>query len=110
MKLLTFTLLLTNLSVFAAPVMKVECKTARENFIVKIKDNNLTIDGRYPAQTMAQRTRDLGKGVEKIFYLSGEKHTIHIGDKNKFSELNDFIAIKSRKGHEVTFPLNCQNL
>ncbi len=109
MKLIILTLF-ASISTFAASPMKVECKTARENFIVKIRDNNLTIDGRYPAQTTAQRTRDLGKGVEKIFYLSGEKHTIHISDKSKFNELNDFISIKSRRGHEVTFPLNCSNL
>ena len=106
-KLLLTTLLISASMSFAAPI-KVKCSTPRSNVVIKINGNNLSLDGRFPAETVAQRTKLSGSSITKIFYVAGEKHTIHLNDKNSFNELEDFVNIKSRKGHEMTFPLTCK--
>jgi hypothetical protein len=108
-KTLLATLLMTASLSYAAPApIKVKCSTPRSNVVIKINGNNLSLDGRFPAETVAQRTKINGSAITKIFFVGGEKHTIHLNDKNNFNELEDFVNIKSRKGHEMTFPLNCK--
>ena len=91
----------------ASSPAKIKCETPREHLIVQINDNSVAIEGRAPAQAVIQRTKRIGNSLEKIFYLSGQKHTVHIGDINGFSDSNDYVSIESREGHEVTFPLSC---
>jgi hypothetical protein len=50
----------------------------------------------------------MGNGFSKFFYVSGKKYTIHIDDKDNFSDIDDYMIIKSSNGHEITYPLNCQ--
>lgn len=104
---LLFTLLSTPVLAAKSP-LKVKCSTPRSNVVIKINGDKLSLDGRFPAETVAQRTKLNGPAITKIFFVSGEKHTIHLNNKNSFSELEDFVNIRSRKGHEMTFPLNCK--
>ncbi len=88
--------------------MNIRCETPRQNVVLKIENNRLKIDGRFPAETMIQRSKDRGDSKTMIFHVSGDKHTLHIANKNSPSELDDYINIKSRQGHEITYPINCQ--
>jgi hypothetical protein len=54
------------------------------------------------------RTHKTSVGFNKIFYKDGNKHKLHIENKNGFSEVDDYLTIVSPKGHTVTYPLNCQ--
>lgn len=53
------------------------------------------------------RTQKTHSSLTKFVNFEGNKHTIHIENKNGFSYVNDYISIKSREGHELTYPLNC---
>jgi hypothetical protein len=55
------------------------------------------------------RTQKTIKGFNKIVFFEGQKHTIHIDDVSNFSDVNDYITIRSQKGHEIIYPISCQN-
>ncbi len=84
------------------------CETPRQNVVIKIENNKLKIDGRFPAETIVQRSKVQGQSKTMIFHAGGDKHTLHIANKDKPSELSDYINIKSRQGHEITYPVNCE--
>ena len=90
--------------------MNLQCSTPRENIVIKLENNNLKFDGRFPAETVVQRTKLRGKSLSKIFFIAGDKHTLHIENTNAFNEFNDYINIKSRQGHEMTYPMNCMKI
>ena len=54
------------------------------------------------------RTKYSGFGVTKVLTFEGHKHTIHIENVNSPSDVNDYLSIKSPRGHEVVYPLNCK--
>jgi hypothetical protein len=54
------------------------------------------------------RSNGSRSGMTKIVEFEKQKHTIHIADMNNFSDVNDYIIIKSNSGHEVTYPINCE--
>lgn len=86
------------------------CKTPRENVVIKMHDDKLAVTGRFPAQSIIQRTTVVGNSVKKVFFIGGEKHTIRINDKNKFDDLNDSLTIQTNRGHEMTYSLSCEKI
>ncbi len=55
------------------------------------------------------RTKKTAKGFNKIVFFEGQKHTIHVEDINSFTDVDDYITIRSQKGHEIIYPLSCLN-
>lgn len=107
---LTIMILALGLQAHAAVPSDVICKTPRENVVLKMHNDKLSVTGRFPAQSIIQRTSVVGNSVKKVFFVGGEKHTIIIADKNKFDDLNDSLTIQSNKGHEMTYSLACERL
>ncbi len=116
MKLLSKALLIwfmaTSTNIFAAP--QIICTTPRESKVVLIKESAVAlstpeklINQRTVASVSSVRTKHEGKGFTKIIYLDGIKHTIHIEDENKFSDISDYMVMRSQEGHEITYPLTC---
>ena len=105
----TLFLILTNISIFASNI-NVVCETPRQNIVIKVSDNKLKIGGRFPAEAIAQRTRFRGNSVSKIFYVAGDKHTLHLEDTTSFSSSTDYISIRNKQGHEMTYPVTCTEL
>lgn len=110
--LTTLISMMTSYSVSAAP--QIICTTPRESKVVLIKETSVAlstpeelINSRSVASVNSVRTRHQGKGFTKIIFLEGVKHTIHIDDQNKFSDVNDYMVMRSREGHEITYPLTC---
>ena len=68
-------------------------------------------DSRSIASTdpLGVRTKNTTTGFNKVVFFEGQKHTIHVNDTNNFSEVEDYITIRSQKGHEIIYPLSCQN-
>ena len=68
-------------------------------------------DSRSIASTNFQsvRTKNINNGFNKIVFFEGQKHTIHINNVSDFSDVDDYITIRSQKGHEIIYPLSCQN-
>ena len=94
----------------SAKALELECSTPRKNITLKLKDNKLKLDGRFPAETMVQRSKFKGDGLQKIVYVNGDKHTLNIDNMSAFNEFNDYINIKTRQGHEMTYPVTCQKI
>jgi len=101
----------------AAPLWaSITCTTPRESKVLVIKKESVSLSKPYldessrsVASTSVIRTKLLGKGFTKVLFVDGNKHTIHIEDQASFSDVNDYLVIRSKMGHEMTYPLNCQD-
>ncbi len=45
--------------------------------------------------------------VSKVFEFEGKNYKLFIKDIHQFSELEDYVSIRSMNGHIITYPLNC---
>jgi len=100
----------------AVKPLSLKCHTPRMAKAMKITNTKITFyqerdfkERRELASLMAARTRRTRTGFVKILNFEGQKHTIHIKNTKSLSELDDYITIRSRKGHEVIYPLTCSN-
>ena len=90
------------------------CHTPRSNKIFEIKDKRVTFFNEFDTTasrelaSVGSRSRTDEKGMTKIVEFENQKHTIHIEDAAHFSDTNDYIIIKAKSGHEVTYPLSCE--
>ncbi|MFA6239038.1 MAG: hypothetical protein WC635_16995 [Bacteriovorax sp.] len=91
------------------------CHTPRSNKVFEIKDTRVTFFNEFDESakrelaSVLSRSKSSEKGVTKIVEFENQKHTIHIEDAKNFSDSDDYIIIKAKSGHEVTYPLSCQN-
>jgi len=89
------------------------CHTPRSNKIFEIKDTKITFFNEFDNATkrelasLTSRSKSTEKGMTKIVNFENQKHTIHITDTANFSDSEDYIVIKAKSGHEVTYPLIC---
>lgn len=90
------------------------CHTPRMNKIFEVSDKKVTFFNEFDSKakrelaSVTSRSKSNDMGVTKVVEFENQKHTIHITDMNNFSDVNDYIIIKSRTGHEVIYPLNCE--
>lgn len=92
------------------------CKTHRGAKVFHIVGNRVSInlkseeDGhRQPASTFQNARHKVNAlGLTKIIFFEGQKHTVHINNMNGLSPLDDYVMITSKKGHQITYPLDCQ--
>lgn len=91
------------------------CHTPRMNKVFEVSDKKITFFNEFDVQTnkrqlasVTGRTISSETGMTKVVNFENQKHTIHISDMNNFSDVNDYIIIKSRTGHEITYPLTCE--
>lgn len=112
MKALIMTILLT---VSFASEASIYCHTPRLNKVFKIKDNKVTFfnefdkDSKREIASVAARTQNVSGSYSSIVDFENHKHSIHIQNVKEFSDVNDYIIIKARSGHEVIYPLTCEN-
>ena len=90
------------------------CHTPRMNKIFEVSDRKVTFFNEFDSKakrelaSVASRSKTNNLGVTQVVEFENQKHTIHIADMNSFSDVNDYIIIKSRTGHEVIYPINCE--
>jgi hypothetical protein len=103
---------LLNQSAYATA--NIHCQTFFGDKKVSISESHVTFhkekDGRGISSTDQVKTRVKFNGLEKVVYIDGNKHKLHIENLNKFSEASDYLAISNQEGHKVTYPLICQSL
>lgn len=111
-------ILLAFLGEASAAVMplKAKCETPRgfhrfviNNKAISVQEGFDQLDERIPASApeITTRTRYTMNGYKKYFNWNQNRYYIHIEDKRKFSEIDDFVVIKNKEGHEITYPLDC---
>ena len=105
-----------SLFAFTSVQAEIYCHTPRFKRAMKISKNSVTFlngeefsYGRKIASSRTARTRTKGLGFKKILKLDGNKLTIVVKNTKEFSEVDDYMTIRSRKGHEVIYPLICMN-
>lgn len=90
------------------------CHTPRSNKIFEIKETRVTffkefdLSAKRELASIVSRSASNEKGMTKIVNFENQKHTIHIADASHFSDAEDYIIIKAKSGHEVTYPLSCE--
>jgi hypothetical protein len=110
----TLVLIILALGFSGAANASIYCHTPRDTKVFQIHKQKVTfmVEGfsnRIPASINSVRTRKTIKGFTKVVAFEGHKHTIHIENANHFSEVDDYLIIRSHKGHEVTYPITCSN-
>ena len=89
---------------------EITCETPRKYHRLVIRKTSVSIlipNTRSVASELHARTKLRGNGITKIVYLDGKKFTVHIEDKDNFSESKDYLVIRSQDRQEITYPLSC---
>lgn len=115
MKTLFATLLtLLTFAAHASDANKMICHTPRldKAFVVgatqvTFLDETLSGPERQLASVEGVRTKMIGAGFTKILDFEGQRHIIHVSNVNSPSQVEDYLVIRSREGHELTYPLDC---
>ena len=90
------------------------CHTPRSNKIFEINDKRVTFFNEFDSlakrelASVISRSKSSGSGVTKIVDFENQKHTIYIANAAHFSDSDDYIIIRAKSGHEVTYPLSCE--
>ena len=91
------------------------CHTPRMNKIFEVSDKKVTFFSEFDSHakrelaSVTSRSKSSAGGITKFVDFEQQKHIIHISDMNSFSDVNDYIIVKSKQGHEVTYPITCSN-
>lgn len=107
------TLCLVVLAFAASSFASITCHTPRLSKAFKIENQSIAFyqndvaQGRKLASKTSVTTRKSQNGFVKTMKFEGQDYMIHIQDKNNLSDINDYLVIKSREGHEMTYPLSC---
>lgn len=109
---LTKLLTITFLTLFVGQVFgsQIKCTSERLGQTFQIEKTTVTFtdnDGRSLA-SVGTRTKMRGYSVDKILSYNNKRMTIHVDNKTSFSPLNDYVVLKNSRGHEITYPLDCQ--
>ncbi|RZF21879.1 MULTISPECIES: hypothetical protein [Halobacteriovorax] len=110
LSILALTLILGQSTMAAKPEINFKCSSKRKNIEFQIKNNLIKTEGRMPAQSITGRTSKVGNSVTNHYSMGGQKFQIHFDDITDSNEMNTYISIRTDKGHEVTYPLNCEAL
>ncbi|MEC7277642.1 MAG: hypothetical protein VXV96_15080 [Bdellovibrionota bacterium] len=101
---------------FQMGAFAITCQTPRGAKVLDIKSQSVAIkqpfridSTRAVASLNKVRTKILGNGFTKVLFHKGEKHIIHVSDKENFSNLDDYLIVRSAEGHEMTYPLECED-
>jgi hypothetical protein len=96
-------------------VEKINCQAPGTSYTLIINKNHVSLykednfaHQRSVASTMPVNTTKTVNGFTKTLDFENKRYTIHIENQNKFSDVSDYLSIRSSEGHEMTYPLICQ--
>lgn len=92
------------------------CKTLHEEKIFHINLDSVAIvnpafsnqNKRAISSVSNIRTTKTPSGFTKNLYFEGIKYSIHIENIESFSEVDDYVTLTSKEGHQMIYPLICQ--
>lgn len=102
---------------FSNAYASIVCHTPRMSKVFNINEQDVKVsivqndveNGRGIASNANARTLFTSTGYTKVMQHKNLTVTLHVDDKNNFSELNDYLIVKDQRGHEITYPLTCYN-
>ncbi len=91
------------------------CHTPRKLKAFSISKNSITLfqektldPNRSLASLENVNTKIHKGGFTKSLMFEGIHYKIHINNMDKLSPLEDYLIMRSREGHEIIYPLNCE--
>ena len=98
-----------------ASVKAIHCQTMHGEKSFTIDQHSVAFhhddkDGRSISSTHNMKTQNRIQGMDKVAYINGLRHKIHIDNMKSFNDADDFLSITNKFGHQMTYPLNCQAL
>lgn len=110
-------LILSILALFiATPTLasSIECHTPQNLKGFVIQSDTIILNEKNAQFSIKARDRYISSvsnneevSVNKVFEFEGKNYKLFIKNKNQFSELEDFVSIRSVNGHMITYPLSC---
>jgi len=79
-----------------------------KNNTIALYENWNADSGRAIASIHTIQTMNVGNSVTKIMNFEGKRYYIHIENKDSTNSVDDYVAIRSKQGHEMIYPLECQ--
>lgn len=115
LKLLAISMIITFVGSHKVMAKDIICHTSGMTKVFVIKENRVSFfnplsrisNSREIASVVGVRTKIFGEGFTKITYVDNNKYMIHVDNKKSFSNVNDYLTIRTKKGHEMTYPLEC---
>ena len=112
------------LNVTESPTGTIKCHTPNHSKEFIIEKNSITfqiprsLNTKVKNRSLASsgiiissiRKKLRGNGITRYLNFEGQKHTFHIENKDHFSEVDDYLSIRSQKGHEIIYPLTCSKV
>jgi len=94
---------------------KITCHTPRGDQYLDIGENKISFykeDSSNQQRSLASgqqtNTFKTASGFTKTLNRDKKRYTIHIENQKEYSELNDYLSVRSQDGHEMIYPLICQ--
>lgn len=94
-------------------VPSVKCEGMRGQFVLTIVDQKLKVQNdvqRIPASVPTLINRLRGESLIQVTYLQGERHKIFIENIYDLENSSNTLSKRSKRGHEMTYPLDCQKI
>lgn len=114
-KLIGLTLSIVFMPIAYGNVKSFNCHTPRMLKAFKIKKDEIILQEKSQQFKVKARDRYLSshsleekESLTKTFQFEGHNYRLHIENTDSFSEVEDYVNIKSPRGHEITYPLNCR--
>lgn len=98
---------------FISPIAKasIHCETNFGDKSFTIEKDSVAITNEAKGRTISSvyqaKSLKTAEGLSKTLYINGNKHFIKIKDLKKPSDSEDYLAITSKEGHKMTYPLTC---
>jgi len=107
------TLMSGHLAYGASNFQKMACKISRNSKVFNITPTKISVNnqssGRSVASNKAIRTIHHELGFTKHFNLGdGHQYILHVSNTEEPSEMNDYLIMRSQRGHEIIYPISCQ--
>jgi len=99
--------------VLASEFKMIKCESERMNKALVLRENSVTfIDKNHDplraiASSIPARTQFVNSGVNQILRYEDKKYFIHVSNLENFSDVDDFIEIKTMEGHNIIYPIKC---
>lgn len=92
---------------------KLECHALRGQIHFLIVDQQLKLiqgQERTPASIPTLINRLQGQTLTQVTYIQGQRHRIFLENVFDLENSSNTLSLRSKQGHEMTYPLNCQNI
>lgn len=89
----------------------IKCHSPRLNKSFVINGTLVEVQQQSSGRSLASlraATRGSGGSMEKMMNMDGHKVIIHLENMDRPNPIDDYVILRNAKGHEITYPIECQ--